>query len=90
MHIVVQRDWIVEHDQISEVIVDSESSEISPLGSPHNSRCGVLGVFAIVENIVEIQHQIPTRLQWNPTTSSSSIMGGICFFQQNSGAQKNP
>jgi len=89
MEIVIQRDGIVEHHQISEVIVDSEDGEITPLGSPHNRRCCVLGVDAIVKDIVEIQHQIPTRLQWNPTTSSSIILG-IRRFQQNSGPQKNP
>jgi hypothetical protein len=38
---------------------------------------------------VEIQHQIPTRLQWNPSTSYFMI-GCIHRSQQNSSPQKNP
>ncbi|GER57565.1 basic-leucine zipper transcription factor family protein [Striga asiatica] len=60
--IVVESDGVVENDHVSEMILASEDRRVAPRGGPHDGRSGVLGIMAVVDNVVEVESHVPAWL----------------------------
>ncbi|KAL6979527.1 hypothetical protein U1Q18_021188 [Sarracenia purpurea var. burkii] len=55
--IVVQRDRVVEHDQVAEMVLPSQYGQVAPSRRPDDGRSCVLGVLAVVNDVVEVKRQ---------------------------------
>lgn len=75
MQIVVQSNRIVEYDDVTKVVLAGQNGGVAPGRSSHDGGRCVLGVMAIVENVVEVEYQC---LAWAVVVVADSWADGGC------------
>ncbi|CAH9092869.1 unnamed protein product [Cuscuta epithymum] len=64
VEVVVQSDRVVEDDDVAEVELVGEDGSVRALGRPDDGRRGVGGVLAVVDYVVEEEHELLAWLVW--------------------------
>lgn len=61
VQIVVQSDWIIEHNHVPKMVCPCQNGFVAPSRCTHNDRRGILGISAVVDNVVKIENEALAR-----------------------------